>query len=429
MLKIGVFMLDIRLFRESPEIVIHNLTKRGMDTSKVQEIIDLDKLRREKITSVNTLKKERNDVAMRIRNLKSEGKEIQDEIDRMRTINDDIDRLDQEIQHVESSLNSMLMRMPNILHESVPVGEENVTIREWGERDHLGFSAKGHTDVLQSLGKVDIERAAKIAGSRFYFLKDELVLLDYALMRFSLDFMAEQGYTLIEPPYMMKRRPYEGVTDLGDFGDVMYKVEDEDLYLIATSEHPMAAMYMDEIFEDGDLPLKLAGISPCFRKEAGSHGKDTKGIFRVHQFNKVEQFIYCRPDESWNFLEELINNAEELYQRLEVPYRIVNICTGDIGTVAAKKYDLEAWMPAQCTYRELVSCSNCTDYQARRLNVRHRTKDGNVMCHTLNSTAIATTRTLVALVENYQNEDGTITIPRALRPYVGNRKEIGSGAS
>jgi seryl-tRNA synthetase len=231
---------------------------------------------------------------------------------------------------------------------------------------------------------------------------------------------------VIEPPFLIRREPYEGVTSLGDFEDTLYKVEGEDLYLIATSEHPMAAMFMNEILPTDSLPIRLVAISPCFRKEAGAHGKDTKGIFRVHQFNKVEQFIFCKPEDSYKFHEELLRNAEEIYQKLDIPYRVVNICTGDIGTVAAKKYDIEAWMPIQKTFREVVSCSNCTDYQARRLNIRYREKTGekSEFVHTLNSTAIAMQRTIVAIVENYQQSDGSVRIPRALIPYMGKVEEI-----
>lgn len=417
-------MLDIRLIREQPDLVRDNLAKRGMDLGRVQEITDIDERRRSAITKANALKKERNDVAMHIRDAKSSGIDVAPEIERMRAINGDITALDAEVKGLEEELSRLLMRMPNILHASVPVGDENVPIRTWGSITPPTFTPKSHVDIIESLGLADLERAAKVAGARFYYLKRDLVLLDYALMQFAMEYLHGKGYQLIEPPYMMKRAPYEGVTDLGDFEDVMYKIEGEDLYLIATAEHPMAAMHMDEIFEGDALPIRYAGISPCFRKEAGSHGKDTKGIFRVHQFNKVEQFIFCRQEDSWGFLEELIANAEGIYQQLDLPYRVVDICTGDIGTVAAKKYDLEAWMPAQETYRELVSCSNCTDYQARRLNVRYRTKEGNMMCHTLNSTAIATTRTLVCLIEHYQQEDGSLRIPDVLRPYLGNRKEI-----
>lgn len=417
-------MLDIRLIREQPDLVRDNLAKRGMDLGRVQEITDIDERRRSAITKANALKKERNDVAMHIRDAKSSGIDVAPEIERMRAINGDITALDAEVKGLEEELSRLLMRMPNILHASVPVGDENVPIRTWGSITPPTFTPKSHVDIIESLGLADLERAAKVAGARFYYLKRDLVLLDYALMQFAMEYLHGKGYQIIEPPYMMKRAPYEGVTDLGDFEDVMYKIEGEDLYLIATAEHPMAAMHMDEIFEGDALPIRYAGISPCFRKEAGSHGKDTKGIFRVHQFNKVEQFIFCRQEDSWGFLEELIANAEGIYQQLDLPYRVVDICTGDIGTVAAKKYDLEAWMPAQETYRELVSCSNCTDYQARRLNVRYRTKEGNMMCHTLNSTAIATTRTLVCLIEHYQQEDGSLRIPDVLRPYLGNRKEI-----
>jgi seryl-tRNA synthetase len=248
-----------------------------------------------------------------------------------------------------------------------------------------------------------------------------------ALMNFAIETLTNKGYTLIEPPCLMKREPYEGVTALGDFADVLYKIENEDLYLIATSEHPMAAMHMNEVLKQEDLPLKLAGVSTCFRKEAGAHGKDTRGIFRTHQFNKIEQFIFCTPEQSWQMHEELARNAEELLQKLELPYRMVNVCTGDIGTVAAKKYDFEAWMPAQSAYREVISCSNCTDYQARRLGIRYREKEGappKGFVHTLNSTAIATGRTIVAILENNQQEDGTIRVPAALRKYMGDIENI-----
>jgi seryl-tRNA synthetase len=246
-------------------------------------------------------------------------------------------------------------------------------------------------------------------------------------MRFAMEEMVNRGYTPIEPPYFMHREAYEGVTALGDFEDVLYKIENEDLYLIATSEHPMAAMLQNEVLTEQQLPLKLAGISACFRKEAGAHGKDTRGIFRTHQFNKIEQFIFCTPEQSWQLHEELLQNAENLIQKLELPYRVVNVCTGDIGTVAAKKYDIEAWMPAQNAYREIVSCSNCTDYQARRLNIRYREKEGAPTkgCpHTLNSTALATGRTIVAILENNQQADGTILIPKVLRKYMGNKETI-----
>jgi seryl-tRNA synthetase len=272
-----------------------------------------------------------------------------------------------------------------------------------------------------------MERAGRISGARFFYLKDQVALLDMALMSFGIEELTKKGYTPIIPPYLMNRQAYEGVTALGDFADVLYKVENEDLYLIATSEHPIAAMYMNEVLKEQDMPLKLAGFSACFRKEAGAHGKDTRGIFRTHQFNKIEQFIFCKPEDSTKLHEELLQNAEDLLQKLELPYQVVNVCTGDIGTVAAKKYDIEAWMPAQNGYREVVSCSNCTDYQGRRLGIRYREKEGappKGFVYTLNSTAIATGRTIVAILENNQQGDGTIAIPAVLRKYMGNREKI-----
>jgi seryl-tRNA synthetase len=317
------------------------------------------------------------------------------------------------------------------LHESVPVGKDssdNLLVRKWGEIPKFDFPVKDHIDLGIALGILDIERAAKISGTRFQILKNEAVLLDIALMIFALEELKKKSYVPVEPPFMIKRKPYEGVTDLGDFEEMLYKIEGEDLYLIATSEHPIGSMHMDEIIMEKDLPLKYTGMSACFRKEAGAHGKDTRGIFRTHQFNKIEQFIFCKPEESWKFHEELLKNAEELFQKLDLPHRIVSVCTGDIGSVAAKKYDVEAWMPAQNDYREVVSCSNCTDYQARRLNVRYREKEGMApkgFVHTLNSTAIATGRAIVAIMENNQQKDGSITVPPVLRKYMGGAEKIG----
>jgi seryl-tRNA synthetase len=320
--------------------------------------------------------------------------------------------------------------LPNLLHETVPFGKDehdNVQIKEWGQTPKFGFSVKNHIDLAVNLDIVDVERAGKVAGSRFFYLKGRGVLLDMALMSFAMEEMMHKGYLPVEPPYLMRREPYEGVTSLSDFGEVLYKIENEDLYLIATSEHPMAAMYTNEVFKEEDLPLKLAGASACFRKEAGAHGKDTRGIFRTHQFNKIEQFIFCNPEQSWKLHEELLQNAESLVQKLGLPYRVVNVCTGDIGTVAAKKYDIEAWMPAQEGYREIISCSNCTDYQARRLNIRYREKEGaptKGVVHTLNSTAIATGRTMVAILENFQQEDGSVVVPQSLRKYMSDIEKI-----
>ncbi len=335
---------------------------------------------------------------------------------------------DAEQEEIRDTIHNYLMRLPNILHESVPVGKddsENVAIKHVGTPRSLDFELKNHGQLAAENNWADFERATKISGAGFYFLKGSLVLLDLALQRYALDLLEKRGFTPVIPPYMINRSSYEGVTDLGDFEKVMYKIDGDDAYLIATSEHPLGAMYRDEIFEEKDLPLRLAGISPCFRREIGAHGLDTKGLFRVHQFTKVEQFVFCKPEDSWAIHEELLANAEELFSGLDLPYRVVNICTGDIGTVAAKKYDIEVWMPRETAYKEVVSCSNCTSYQAVRLNIRVRDKKDFELkqnIHTLNSTAVATSRVLRAILENNQQRDGSVRIPRVLMRYMNDRE-------
>jgi len=419
-------MLDIKLFREAPELVKKNYAKRKDPKliKNVDELIKNDKDWRASLKKLEELKRLRNEVSQQVPKLK--GVEKQKKIDEMKKNNEAIAKQESQVEKLKNEINQLLLRLPNLLHESVPYGKddsENVELRKWGviKKD---YKPKSHVDILTEYDLGDTDKASEVSGARFYYLKGDLVLLDYALMRFALDKLVNKGFTAVEPPYMLRKEPYEGVTDLADFKDVMYKIEGEDLYLIATSEHPIAAMHMNEVLDKKKIPLKYAGISPCFRKEAGAHGKDTKGIFRVHTFNKVEQFVYCKPEESWKIHEELIKNAEEIFKELEIPYRVVNICTGDIGIVAAKKYDIEAWYPTQGTYREVVSCSNCTDYQARRLNIKYLNDRGEKECvHTLNSTAIATSRVMVAIIENFQNPDGSISIPKALWPYM-NKKII-----
>jgi seryl-tRNA synthetase len=276
-------------------------------------------------------------------------------------------------------------------------------------------------DFSTSLDLVDLERAAKVAGARFYFLKNELVRLNHALIQYALDFLSEKNYTLVQPPYMINRNSMEGAIIAEDFENVIYKVEDEDLYLIGTSEHAVAAMHSDEILDGTKLPIRYAGVSPCFRKEAGAHGKDQKGIFRVHQFEKIEQFVFSRPEDSWKEHEKMLETAEEFYQKLGIPYKVMLLSSGDMGKVSAKTYDIEAWMGGQNAYREIVSCSNCLEYQARRLKIRFRdkTNEQTQYLHTLNSTLVATSRTLVAIIENFQTKDGHITVPQVLQKYLG----------
>jgi seryl-tRNA synthetase len=425
-------MLDIKLIRESLEYVRSNLMKRGNpeNLSMLDELVETDSKWRENLTKLNELRHQKKLVTGEVATLKKTGKDASEKLEKAKAIDKEITEMEGEVASEDEKEHDLLMRLPNMLHESVPVGQgenDNQQVRTWGSIPMFNFPVKNHIDLALNLDIVDIERAGKVAGSRFHYLKREAVLLDMALMSFAMEEMVKKGYMPIEPPYLMRKEAYEGVTALGDFEDVLYKVENENLYLIATSEHPMAAMLQNEVLKEEDLPLKLAGISACFRKEAGAHGKDTRGIFRTHQFNKVEQFIFSTPEQSWKFHEELLQNAEGLIQKLGLPYRVVNVCTGDIGTVAAKKYDIEAWMPAQNAYREIVSCSDCTDYQARRLNIRYREKEGSPtkgFVHTLNSTALATGRTIVAILENYQQEDGSIIIPQALRKFMDNNKAI-----
>ena len=420
-------MLDIRLIREKPDYVRENLKRRN-DPEKLEmldQLIEYDKKWRQNLTILNELRHQRRELTNEIAQLKKQGKEIAQKIQEARKIDAEIESLEKQVEELSQKVKYYLMRLPNLLHDSVPYGvdeNDNVTVKTWGEIPKFDFKVKDHIDLGLSLGILDLERAAKVSGARFYYLKGLGVLLDMALINFALNELVKKGYEPIEPPYMMRRKAYEGATALADFEEMLYKIEDEDLYLIATSEHPIAAMFMNEVLNAEDLPLKFAGVSACFRREAGAHGKDTRGIFRTHQFNKVEQFIFCLPEHSWEMHEELLRNAEELVQKLGLPYRVVNVCTGDIGSFAAKKYDIEVWMPAQNRYREIISCSNCTDYQARRLNIRYREKEGappKGVVHTLNSTALATGRTVVAILENYQQEDGSVVIPEVLRPYIG----------
>ena len=423
-------MLDIRFVRASPEIVKADLTKRNA-TEKiawVDEILAKDARSRELKVQTDELRRRRNTIAREINEARKAGNDPAPLMKEAAELPKKIKANDAEQEEISNVIHTRLMRLPNILHESVPQGKddtENVEVKRVGTPRTFDFELKNHGQLAADNGWADFERATKTSGAGFYFLKGPLVMLDLALQHFALDLLIKKGFTPVVPPFMINRSSYEGVTDLDDFEKVMYKIDGDDAYLIATSEHPIAAMYQDEIFEEKDLPLRLCGLSPCFRREIGAHGLDTKGLFRVHQFTKIEQFVYCKPEDSWQIHEELLANAEEVFTKLGLPYHVVNICTGDIGTVAAKKYDIEAWMPRENAYKEVVSCSNCTAYQATSLNIRVRDKENfesKRFVHTLNSTAIATSRALRCILENYQNKDGSVTIPEVLRPYMGGRE-------
>jgi seryl-tRNA synthetase len=422
-------MLDPRILKENPGAVREMLKKRNMADFPLDELILLHKLRGDFITKTQQLRRQKNLLSETIASKKKSKQDASFELAEMKQVSASLDQAESEAIQIEEKFNQLMMTLPNLLDKTVPVGKDehdNMIVRHNGEIIRPNFSAKDHIDIATTLDLVDLNRAAKVSGARFYFLKNELVKLNQALVSFALDFLSEHNYTLVQPPYMIRRRPMVGSVILNDFEDVIYKIEEEDLYMIGTSEHAIASMHMDEILEGIKLPIRYGGFSSCFRKEAGAHGKDMKGIFRVHQFEKVEQFIYCRPDDSWREHERMLAVSEEFFKQLGIPYRVMLLCSGDIGKISAKTYDIEAWMAGQNAFREIVSCSNCLDYQARRLGIRFRdkTNEETRLVHTLNSTLVATERTMVAILENFQTSKGSVEIPKVLRKYMGGLEEI-----
>ncbi|MEM4976384.1 MAG: serine--tRNA ligase [Desulfurococcaceae archaeon] len=435
----------LSLLRTNPDTLKEHVKKRFMDSSIVDKAYELDVKWRKLLTIVQELRHRHNEISRQIAKLTGEMR--QQAIEEAKRTLEELAKLEAELKKIEDEREEALLALPNIVHESVPIGPDdsfNVPIRFWGkpkvwigyleqfkqQTEKYGFKVEyelierkpvGHADMLENvLGFGNTIKAGEVAGSRFYYLFDDIVFLDMALLMYAIDHLTSKGYRLVLPPYMLRHKVMMGVIDLNTFKDAIYKIEGEDLYLIATAEHSLAALHAFEDIPEEELPIKYVGVSPCFRKEAGAGSRDLKGIFRVHQFHKVEQYVFAKPEESWDLMEELIRNAEELFQGLELPYRVVNIASGDLGAPAAKKYDLEVWMPAQGLYREMVSCSNTTDWQSYRLKIKLVRRKGMIKeyVHTLNSTAIASTRTITAILENFQNEDGTITIPRVLRKYL-----------
>ena len=420
-------MLDPRILRDDPDSVRRMLEARRSDFD-LDGLLLSNRRRLEYIPVTDELRRKRNRTGQEIARLKKEGADVSSVMGTMGEISSELARLESEQAAAEGDYTSRARAIPNMVDQSVPAGDEsaNIEVRRWGKPPEFGFEARDHIDIAADLGLVDLERAAKVAGARFYYLKDGLVRLNQSLIRYALDCLAGSGYSLVQPPYMINRQAMEGAIIADDFEDVIYKVEGEDLYMIGTSEHAMAAMHSQEIISGGDLPLRYAGVSPCFRKEAGAHGRDQKGIFRVHQFDKIEQFVFSRPEESWKEHERMLGVAEEFYRNLGIPHRVVLLSSGDMGSVSAKTYDIEAWMAGQDAYREVVSCSNCLDYQARRLKVRFRdkTNEETEYLHTLNSTLVATSRVLVSIMENFQTKDGHVGIPRVLQGYMDGQTEI-----
>ena len=416
-------MLDPKIIRDKPELIKQMLKDRAVEFD-FEKMLELNKTRKEMMMQSDELKQKRNQMSVKIGSEKKAGNDASELLREMGEISKKLDDLESLRKTVDENYHNLSFSIPNLVHDSVPKGADesfNKQVRTWGEIPKFDFEVKDHIDLGLELDIVDIERASKTAGARFYYLKDGLVKLGQALTAFALDFVSNKNYNLIQPPYMINRQSMEGAVIADDFEDVIYKVQDEDLFLIGTSEHAIASMYYDEILEGSKIPLRYASISPCFRREAGAHGKDQKGIFRVHQFEKIEQFIFCRPEESWEEHEKMIKNTEEFYQQLEIPYRLMLLSSGDMGKVSAKTYDIEAWMAGQYAYREIVSCSNCIDYQSRRLKIRFREKsnEDTKYIHTLNSTLVAIERTMVAILENNQTKDGHIEIPKVLQKYFG----------
>ena len=419
-------MLDPKIIRDQPEKIKKMLKDRAVEFD-FDKMLELDKRRRDLIKETDELRKKRNQMSIEIGQAKKSNNDASDFLKQMGEISKTLDNLELTQKQVEKDFETLAYSIPNMLHESVPIGNDdssNIVVREWGKIRKFDFKMKGHEEIAENLGVLDLQRASKIAGARFYFLKGDLVKLAYAISTFALEFFSERGYSLIQPPYMINKKSMEGAVIAEDFKDVIYRIDDEDLYLIGTSEHAIAAMYTDEILDGKKLPDRFGSTSPCFRKEAGAHGKDQKGIFRVHQFEKFEQFVFAKPEDSWNEHEKMLKVTEEFYQKLEIPHRIVLLSSGDMGKVSAKTYDVEAWMPEQNAYREICSISNCLDYQARRLKIRFRdkTNEETQYVHTLNATLVAIERTIVSIIENFQTEDGHVIIPKILQKYFG--KEI-----
>ncbi|MEE9378519.1 MAG: serine--tRNA ligase [Candidatus Lokiarchaeia archaeon] len=427
-------MLDIELFRKKLDTIIESEKKRFKDLSIAERVLEYDLKWRTALQHIEELRKQRNEISVKIGEFKKkkDDKKAKEAIKNSKEIKEKIDELEkQRVDYLEQREKYRYM-VGNILHESVPIGEteeENKIERVVGDLPKFSFKPLSHVELISEIDGADLKKASEIAGSRFYYLKGDLVLLNLALLKYALEKLMSKSFVPMWTPFFTKHEVMKAAAELADFKEQLYKIQDEDLYLIATSEQTLAAYHYNEIVDPKRLPLKYAGISSCFRREAGTHGKDTLGIFRVHRFEKVEQFIFCKPTNSWEYFEELITNSEELFRELKIPYRITNIASGELNDNAAKKYDLEAWFPASETYRELVSCSNCLDYQARKLKIRMGkvgSQQAKEILHTLNSTAIATERTICCILENYQNEDHSITIPEVLRQYMSGRKIIKS---
>jgi seryl-tRNA synthetase len=424
-------MIDIKLIRENPELVKENIKKKFQDhkLKLVDEVLAWDQQIKELKSKGDALRHRRNILSEEINKLKKEGQNISERIAEVKNIPQHIKEIEESEAVLAEKMRSHLLHIPNIINALVPLGRdgtENVEQEKIGHYKFMDFEPKSHVEIAEHFGIGDFESSAKTSGNGFYFLMGELATLNQALIRFGIDFMMQKGYRLIEPPLMIRKDICEGVVDFDFFQNMAYKIDGEDLYLIATSEHPMIGMLINKTIKEDDLPVKHTAYSMCFRKEIGSHGIDEKGLFRTHQFNKVEMIVVCRPEESMQHFYDMKNITIDIFKELEIPIRVLDICSGDLGDLKHCQVDIEAWSPRKKEYYEIGSCSNLTDAQARRLNIKITTKTGEKYYpHTLNNTAIATSRAMVAIMENYQNADGSITVPKVLQPYMHGIKKIG----
>jgi seryl-tRNA synthetase len=423
-------MLDLKFIRENLEVVKNKLSQRNLEID-LDRIIEIDQRRREIIQEVETLRNERNTASEIIAAAKKEKKDASAEISRMKEVAQKIKEVDTKREEIEATLRDLLLRIPNIPDETVKEGKDpsdNVEVKRWGEPPQFDFEPKPHWEIGEKLGILDFERGAKITGARFTLLKGAGALMERSLINFMLDLHTrEHTYQEVFPPILVNRTSMTGTGQLPKFEEDLFRLVDPDYFLIPTAEVPVTNIHQEEIIEGENLPLYYTAYTPCFRKEAGAYGKDTRGIIRQHQFNKVELVKFTTPDTSYQELEALLNNAEEVLKRLKLHYRVVSLCTGDLGFSAAKTYDIEVWLPSQKDYKEISSCSNFTDFQARRANIRYRPepKAKPQFIHTLNGSGLAIGRTLVAIIENYQQKDGSVLVPEVLRPYMGGLTKIG----
>ena len=427
-------MLNIHFVREDPGQVKQSEQRRGRNPQIVEEVLQLDEQWKKELKAVEELKHTRNVVSEEINQAKKAKNNVlaEKKIKQMREVAEQIKEKDYQASELVRQRNETLKKIGNILDKAVPPGKdetENKELKKVGKIRKFSFPIKDHLELGLALDLFELDTAAKVSGARFYYLKNEAVLLDLALQHFAIDLLVKKGFQMVWPPFMLNRAALAGGVNLSEFEDTIYKIQDEDLYLIGTSEHPLVALKQDQVLAEKDLPLRIGGLSTCFRKEAGAHGRDTKGIFRVHQFNKVEQVVYCQPEDSAKFFKEIQGISEEIFSKLGIPFRVVAICSGDLGNKQSLQYDIEAWFPGQNekkgAYREVTSCSNCLDYQAVTLNTKFLRKDGiKEYVHMLNNTAIATSRAIVAILENFQTKQGTVRIPKVLWKYMGRVKEI-----